>query len=48
MLELPRSKSKATYFMIVASLSIMQFSQNVSIFWEMNFYDKNTCWGKEI
>ncbi len=24
-------------------LIIMRVSQNVSIRWEMNFYDKNTC-----
>jgi hypothetical protein len=24
----------------------MRASLNVSIRWEMNFYDKNTCWGK--
>jgi hypothetical protein len=29
-------------------LFIVFVSQNVSIRWEINFYDKNTCWGKGI
>ena len=33
---------------ITGVYGIMQLSQNVSIRWEINFYDKNTCKGKGI